>query len=295
MLDQRIYACRPLWVNGGLYGRRGAHLFLSRLPWPRGCFGYYRLAVLLQRPPAEHLRDHVSGYWGYEEVTPGPMRRHEGPGCAVAVVLSFGNDWLVDGERRESFIGGLRTSQVTTEHAGRSCGMQIDLVPWAAHRLLGIPMYELAETTVPLEELLPAQLVERLERAPTWKARFVLLDAFFVRRFADARHVSPEVVWGWRRLRDTHGQVRFAALNQELGWSRKRLVARFREQLGLPPKAVGRLLRFEHARRLAGTMSWGELAFTCGFADQPHLISEFRAFTGRTPETFLQDTAAEAA
>ena len=251
--------------------------------------------MLLERPPAERLRDHVSGCWGYEEVTPGPTRRHEGPGCAGAVVLSFGNDWLVDGERRESFIGGLRTSQVTTEHAGRSCGMQIDLVPWAAYRLLRIPMYELAETTVPLEELLPADLVEHLEWAPTWEARFALLDAFFVRRLADARDVSSEVVWAWERLRDTHGQVRVGALNQELGWSRKRLVARFREQLGLPPKAVGRLLRFEHARGLAGTMSWGELAFTCGFADQPHLISEFRAFTGQTPETFLQDTAAAAA
>src|SRR5215216_1115262 len=102
-------------------------------------------------------------------------------------------------------------------------------------------------------------------------------------------------VWAWERLRQAQGQVRVAALNQELGWSRKRLVARVREQLGLPPKAVGRLLRFEHARRLAGTMSWGELAFTCGFADQPHLISEFRAFTGQTPETFLRDSAAAAA
>jgi AraC-like DNA-binding protein len=42
-------------------------------------------------------------------------------------------------------------------------------------------------------------------------------------------------------------------------------------------------------------MSWGELAFACGFADQSHLIAQFRAFTGRTPETFLQDGAAAAA
>ena len=249
----------------------------------------------MERPPAPRLRAHVSSYWGYEEVTTGPTRRREGPGCAVAVVLSFGHDWLVDGERRDSFVGGLRTSQVTTEHAGRSCGMQIDLVPWAAHRLLAIPMHELADTTVPLEELLPGELVARLEEAPTWEARFALLDVFFMGRLADGRDVSPEVVWAWKRLRDTHGRVRVAALNQELGWSRKRLVARFREQLGLPPKAVARLLRFEHARGLAGTMSWGDLAFTCGFADQPHLISEFRAFTGQTPETFLQDTAAASA
>ena len=42
-------------------------------------------------------------------------------------------------------------------------------------------------------------------------------------------------------------------------------------------------------------MPWAELAFECGFYDQSHLISEFRRITGRTPETFLQDMAAQAA
>jgi hypothetical protein len=32
-------------------------------------------------------------------------------------------------------------------------------------------------------------------------------------------------------------------------------------------EAVARLLRFERARELAGTMPWGELAFECGFSD----------------------------
>ena len=55
------------------------------------------------------------------------------------------------------------------------------------------------------------------------------------------------------------------------------------------------MLRFERARALAGTMPWGELAYECGYADQSHLIAEFRRITGRTPETFLQDTVAQAA
>jgi AraC-like DNA-binding protein len=84
-------------------------------------------------------------------------------------------------------------------------------------------------------------------------------------------------------------------LAEELGWSRKRIAARFRDEIGLPPKAVARLVRFERARELVGTMPWGELAFECGFYDQSHMINEFRRITGRTPETFLQDTAVRAA
>lgn len=251
--------------------------------------------MLLRQPPAPSLRSHVTWYYGFEESTGCVTRRREGPGRDVVVILGFGHEWLIDAERRTSFIGGLRCSQVTTEHAGWSCGMHIGLVPWAAHALLGVPMHELAATTVPFEHLLPRELAERLEDAPGWGARFAALDEALGRRLADARPVSPGVVWAWEQLRRTHGRVQVGALAQELAWSRKRMAARFREQVGLPPKAVARLLRFERAHALAGTMSWSQLAFECGYADQPHLISEFRSFTGRTPETFLQDARRAAA
>jgi hypothetical protein len=56
-----------------------------------------------------------------------------------------------------------------------------------------------------------------------------------------------------------------------------------------------RLLRVEHALVLAGTMSWDELAFACGCADQPRLIGEFRAFTDSWHEHFSETHARAAA
>ena len=234
----------------------------------------------------------MTSYYGFEVET--PVRQREGPGTDVVVILTFEEHWLIDGERRTSFIGGLHDQQVTTEHPGRSLGMQVNLDPLAARALVGAPLHELAHRTVPLEAILDPFLVERLAGASDWSTRFALLDDALAPRLADARP-SPEVAWAWRRLRATHGRVPIGELAAELGWSRKRIVARFRDEVGLPPKAVARLLRFEHARDLAGTMPWGELAFECGFSDQSHLIGEFRRITGRTPETFLQDTVAPAA
>ncbi|MGH3009527.1 MAG: helix-turn-helix domain-containing protein [Gaiellaceae bacterium] len=250
--------------------------------------------MLIRRGPASSLAGRVTSYYGFEIETPKPVRQREGPGVDVVVILTFEEHWLIDGERRTSFVGGLRESQVTTEHPGRSLGMQVNLDPLAARALLGVPLHELAHRSVPLEALLDEpSLVDRLA-AGDWDTRFSLLDETLGRRLADARPL-PEVAWAWRRLRATHGRVAIGALAAELGWSRKRMVARFRDEIGLPPKAVARQLRFERARELAGTMPWGEIAFECGFSDQSHLINEFRRITGRTPETFLQDTAAHAA
>ncbi|HJQ74863.1 MAG TPA: helix-turn-helix domain-containing protein [Gaiellaceae bacterium] len=250
--------------------------------------------MVVRHLPAAALRHAVTAYHGFESAEP-PTRRREGPGADVVLILSFEHEWRIDGERRMSFAGGLRLDQVVTEHDGGMHGLQVSLAPWAAHMLLRVPQHELAGTSVPLEELLSPGLTERVGAEATWDARFEMLDRELGRRLADARRPDAGVLFAWERLRATHGAARIGAVAADLGWSRKRLAARFREQIGLTPKAAARLLRFERARSLAGTMSWGELAFTCGFADQPHLIAEFRSFTGRTPETFLQDTAGRAA
>lgn len=248
----------------------------------------------VRRLPAPTLRSAIAEYIGFESDEP-PTRRREGPGTHVVLILSFDRDWRIDGERRVSFVGGLRLDQVVTEHDGGMHGLQVSLAPWAAHMLLRMPVHELAGTTVPLEEVLPADLAERVHNERRWEARFAMLDRELGRRLADAPPPEPGVVFAWERLCATHGTARVGSLTSELGWSRKRLAARFREQIGLTPKAAARLHRFERASSLAGTMSWGELAFACGFADQAHLIAEFRSFTGSTPETFLQDAAAQAA
>ena len=249
--------------------------------------------------PAPELRERVSRYYGFAEATSGPLRRREGPGVDVVVVLSLEHEWLIDDEPRVLFVGGLTDRQVTTEHAGRSYGIQIDLPPPAAYGLFGVPMDELARCTVALEDVLPDRmLVERLAEIDNWRARFELLDAILARRFADAPPPSREIEWAWRRLRDTHGRVAIGALTRELGWSRKRMVARFREQVGLPPKAIARVMRFERARELARADSspdWARIAVVCGYYDQSHLTRDFRAVTGLPPATFFQDAVSVAA
>lgn len=250
--------------------------------------------MLIHRAPTPVLNGYVAGYYGFGEQAGTRVRRREGPGVDIVVVVAFEEHWLINGERHTSFLAGLHQAQVTTEHPGRSLGMQVNLDPLAARALVCMPLHELANRTVALEEVLDEPfLIERLATARDWEARFELLDETLTCRLADA-WPSREVAWAWRRLRETHGRIAVGALAEELGWSRKRMVARFRDEVGLPPKAVAKLVRFERACQLAGTMPWAELAFECGYYDQSHLVNEFRAITGRTPETFLQDATGSA-
>jgi AraC-like DNA-binding protein len=79
--------------------------------------------------------------------------------------------------------------------------------------------------------------------------------------------------------------VRIGALAETIGCSRKHLVAQFRAQVGLPPKSVARILRYERAEELLSRPGATPLdvAMACGYSDQSHLSREFRELAGTTP------------
>lgn len=221
----------------------------------------------------------------------------------VVVVLDFTDGWRIEqdgvGGIFGSFAGGLHDGPTLVEHPGRSHGVEIDFTPLGARALLGLPGSELAHRVVALQDVLgraAAELLERLVEATSTRARFALLDDALIARVAEAAPPRPDVVRALGRLDATHGALPVASLAGELGCSRRHLSATFRAELGLPPKAYARVLRFRRATRLlAGGAELARVAALCGYADQPHLNREFRALAGRTPVTFVQDQALAAA
>jgi AraC-like DNA-binding protein len=99
--------------------------------------------------------------------------------------------------------------------------------------------------------------------------------------------VRPEITYANQRIvRGT--PVRNVAA--EVGWSDRHLTNRFRAEVGLRPKETARVARFDRARRSLhpGTLI-AEVAAAHGYADQSHLVREFRALAGCTPSEWIAD------
>jgi AraC-like DNA-binding protein len=259
-----------------------------------GPLGRWELA---SRDAHPSLRGEVSSYIGYVEDTTRPLRRREVATADVTLVISFGPTLDVldldgAGARHASFVAGLSNAPVLIEHAGIQHGIEVNLTPLGARRLLGVPMRALTNRVVELDGVLSDAdlLAERLHDMPAWAERFDLLDAVLARRLAETLPPAPEVAWAWGRLRASHGAYPVAAVAGELGWSRRRLGDAFRDQLGLPPKLLARLLRFERvvARlREEDPERWADVAHDVGYYDQAHFNREFREFAGVTPSAFV--------
>jgi len=242
---------------------------------------------IARRTPHPALAPHIRTLAGWHERADGPVVRDELPGARIVLVVSFGPSMDIDGRRFGSFVAGLHDTPARTAHAGLGHGIQAYLSPLGARRLFGLPMGELTGAVVELEDLMgPAadELAERLATAPGWAARFDLFERALAARVLEAPPVAPELEWAWQRLLRSGGAAPVGVLAAELGWSRRHFTTTFREQLGMPPKALGRIVRFERAvERLRAGADLAELALDCGYYDQAHFNRDFREFAGATP------------
>ncbi|MFI0481843.1 helix-turn-helix domain-containing protein [Actinomadura sp. 9N215] len=255
------------------------------------------------RLAAPWLRPYVAGYGAFRTgTTADAAQRRVLPLNLVTLIVDF------DGCGSLAF--GPRGTPEVREGACWLSGVTIGLTPAGARGLLGVPMRVLTGTAVDLDGLLGRradELAERLVAAPGWDARFAVLDDLLTRWLRpdlppDQRRDQPPddaTVRGWWRLQETAGRIRIGRLAAELGVSRRRLESGFQREIGLTPKTVARVARFQRAAQVLGTpastpgilMGAFAAAAACGFADQPHFNREVRAMAGITPgelRAFLQ-------
>ena len=261
--------------------------------------------------PHPSLRGTVLRYQGYEERTAGPVTFRELPCTFVPIIIDLDAGWSVAHRqhavplRLGSFIAGVTDGPVLVRHDGSARCLQVDLTALGARQLLGMPMCELANETVPIDDVLGPfgrDLVQRVGDAPDWPTRFALIDKVLRARLTHAAPVDPGVAWSLGRIVASGGAVVIGDIAEELGWSHRRLIARYRDTIGLPPKLVARIVRFERLAAHVGTdqdIEWATAANICGYFDQAHLAREVRELAGITPTelrastvNFVQDTAA---
>lgn len=244
--------------------------------------------------PHPALWDVVLRYEGFEDRRGEPVAFRELPCSFAPIIIDLDAGWTIahngsETARLGSFVAGVTDSVVVVGHGGTAKCLQIDLTPLGARRLLATPMSELANATVPIEGVLGTfggDLVQRIGNAPTWHDRFALLDRILLARLADAPPIDDGVMWSLRRIAAAGGNLAIGELATELGWSHRKLIARYRDAVGLAPKTVARIVRFEN---LVAAVSrhpesdWSRTASACGFFDQAHLAREVRELAGVTP------------
>jgi AraC-like DNA-binding protein len=151
--------------------------------------------------------------------------------------------------------------------------------------LLGVPLSEITDRRVTFAEW--RELGERVGDALTVDRQIEIIESALLRRAAD---VDVRIDRAIQLLTRGAGVDDVA---RELGVTRQHLRRRFLERVGVGPKTFARVARFRRVlaeARGGRRPEWAGIAAELGYADQSHLIAEFREFSGSTPVPFLLST-----
>ena len=168
--------------------------------------------------------------------------------------------------------------------------------PAQAPAFTRVPGQVLADRLVALEELwggeargLPARL-----REVDLPACLEVLEATLRGRLAAPRGAAGTLdlpgLLGW--IRAEAGRLSVERIARAAGVSRQHLTRTFRERVGLSPKRYCRIARFQAALGHLGAgapLDWARVAAQCGYADQSHLIGEFRELSSLTPHQLVSE------
>ena len=214
------------------------------------------------------------------------------PDGAVRLIFNLG-----DTTNPSAVVVGATTAPALVRLRGRMDGVSLTLRPGAVAGLLGLPAGELAGIALPLDTLWHgegAQLLARMAEAPDDAARMAWLQSALQRRLAEAERASSTAqraaTHAARLIVASGGRRPLCEVAAAVGVGERRLQQLFHAQVGLSPRAWGRLARLHGCLRgLRGQAApdWAEVAVDHGYYDQSHLVNEFRALCGLTPTEFL--------
>jgi AraC-like DNA-binding protein len=187
-------------------------------------------------------------------------------------------------------VGAMSVPLLLRERSpGRYVGLRFR--PGHGRRALRVNAGDLRDQCVPLEDFDPVlwRLIEGAIRSATSARDTALaLQRVVAPRLTRETGPAAAVQDALGRIAAARGALPVERLCRELRVTRQHLARLFERDVGVAPKVVARVARVRHVMTLAGRQpAWARIAAEAGYADQSHLIADFRTVVGATPAAWL--------
>lgn len=252
--------------------------------------------------PQPPLNNFVECFWALEsdaQISEHKTERILPDGC-VEVILNFAEPFAQHDDdstrvQPRNFIVGQMTRPISISPTGPVQLIGIRFHPGGTTPFFRLPMNVLTNRLVELGSFartLEAKLISEAVHLPDLKDKVAALQKVLLGILRDTKS-DFGVLRIAARIIESSGMVPVDNLANEAGLSSRQLERRFLAEVGVGPKVLSRILRFQQVFRAvdADLTSWPTVALDCGYYDQAHLIKDFRQFAQQTPAVLFSESS----
>ena len=257
-----------------------------------------RYREIIPQPP---LNKHVECFWTLESSAPSTQPERILPDGCIELILNFGDRFSqhCDDTHRlqpKNFLVGQMTGPIMISPSGPVELIGIRFHPGGTLPFLRMPLDEITDQVVDLGSLsaaLERDLLRVASESPSLVEKVTAIENFLTSYVTNGKHES----WLTRiaaRIVDSRGLIGVDELANDAGISSRQLERRFLREVGIGPKLMGRIIRFQQVFRAVeqSNNAWAEIAIDCGYYDQAHLIRDFNQFAQQTPAVLFSSQSA---
>jgi len=254
-----------------------------------------------ERRPQPPLNSFVECFWALESDVPSTQPERILPDGCVELILNFGAQFSQhdEGELKlqpRSFLVGQMTGPILISPTGPVHLLGIRFHPGGTLPFLRFPLHEITDQVVDLGGLsskLERELLSVTSQSPLLTDKVNAVEAFLTNQLLNTKQDSWPMMLA-ARIVDSGGVVAVDRLARDAGISSRQLERRFLREVGLGPKMLGRIIRFQQVFRAVEqcNSAWAEVAIECGYYDQAHLIRDFNQFARQTPAVLFSNQSA---
>ena len=252
-----------------------------------------------ERPPIPALAHIVECLWtleGHARDLAGPVQPIL-PDGRSELIVHFGDPFerldqgAADRQPPLVFAGQL-TRRLLLQPTGRVAVLGVRFRPDGAAAYLRAPMREFVGQMIDVADAAPvlARAARRVGDAAGTLDRAVSLMQSELASIAQ-RAIDPRIAHAVRGIERARGVIVVDRLARSTGTTRRHLERLFLDSVGISPKRLARLTRFQRAVQMLEHDTPGPrgiaTAHACGYADQAHFVRDFRELADCTPSAHL--------
>lgn len=260
----------------------------------------------LEQPPSPLLQRYVEAFWQLEAPlsTARPTQEKILPDGCIEIIFNladrferFHANGVIERQPSVLVVGQMR-QHVCIAPTGGVRLFAIRFKPSGAFPFLRVPLHELTDRILSAETVqrdFTRELEERLHSVRSFAESIRQAEIVLARHMQFEADRAVELLA--ERIVASQGRLSVVRLAQDVGLSTRQLERRFQTRVGISPKSLARIIRFQKIFKAVeqNADNWSNVALSCGYYDQAHLIHDFKAFSGENPSSFLLEQTAMSA
>ena len=171
----------------------------------------------------------------------------------------------------------------------------VEFSPGGAYRFFHIPLNEIKNQIHPLTDILGTvakQLEQQISNVESVKGKVALLQQFLLKQLS-LQQEDPIFEYCISKIIASKGKITITELEKKTGYSSRWLNIKFKDNLGVSPKNLSSIVRFNQYYNAAANnaeLTFMKNEFYDFYYDQSHFLKEFKRFTGLSHSGFEYTT-----